>query len=96
MKNKLWRDITPLEARERIARIAGGLIASYREGLLDATEETRFMARILSESLQDFAEILVGWMRHQYQFDPVEVELPFGEDDRSPAWTIALPATNRP
>jgi ATP-dependent helicase/nuclease subunit B len=84
-ENKRWRDTTPSEARERIARIAKGLMASYREGLLEATEETRFMARILTESLEDFVETLVGWMRHQYLFDPVAVELPFGEDERSPA-----------
>lgn len=89
-ENKRWRDLAPPEARERVARIAKGLVASYREGLLEATEETRFMARILTASLEDFVETLVGWMRGQYLFDPVEVELPFGEDDRSPPWTIPL------
>jgi ATP-dependent helicase/nuclease subunit B len=93
-ENKRWRDTTPSEARERIARIAKGLTASYREGLLEATEETRFMARILTESLEDFVETLVGWMRHQYLFDPVAVELPFGEDERSPAWRIAVAPGN--
>ncbi len=89
-QGKRWRDITPAEARERVACIANSLIASYRDGLLQASEQSRFMARILTESLQDFAETLVGWMRQQYQFDPVEVELPFGEDEASPAWTIDL------
>ena len=74
-EGKHWRDITPAEARERMGRIARGLIASYRDGLLQASEQTRFMARILTESLQDFVETLVGWMRHQYRFDPVAVEL---------------------
>jgi len=32
----------------------------------------------------------VAWMRQQYQFDPVAVELPFGEDENSPAWEIDL------
>jgi len=85
-----WRDVTPAQARERIAAIAKGLMASYREGLLEASEETRFMARLMMESLQDFVETLVGWMRDQYQFDPVAVELPFGEGERAPAWTIDL------
>ena len=48
------------------------------------------MARLLVESLQDFVETLVGWMRQQYEFDPAEVELPFGEEEGSPAWSIGL------
>ena len=87
---KRWRDITPQEARDRVAAIAQELAADYREGLLDANEQTRFMARVLSESLRDFVEILVGWMREQYQFDPTAVELSFGTDENSPAWTIDL------
>ena len=69
-EDKRWRDITPAEARERMGRIAQALMASYRDGLLQASEESRFMARILTESLQDFVETLVGWMRQQYRFDP--------------------------
>jgi len=88
-ENKRWRDITPEEARERVARIANRLIASYRAGLLQASEQTRFLANVLSESLEDFVETLVDWMRTQYRFDPMEVELPFG-DDNFPAWEIAL------
>src|SRR5206468_284958 len=45
----------------------------------------------LSQSLQDFVETLVEWMSSQYQFDPVEVELPFGEVEASPAWHLELP-----
>jgi ATP-dependent helicase/nuclease subunit B len=90
-ENKRWRDISPHEARERIGAISNGLVANYREGLLEASEETRFMARILTESLQDFIETMVSWMRHQYLFDPKAVELPFGEEEDSPAWSIPLP-----
>jgi ATP-dependent helicase/nuclease subunit B len=89
-EGKRWRDIAPLEARERIARIAESLLGSYRDGLLQASEETRFLARVLTESLQDFAETLVSWMQHQYQFDPVAVELAFGEGAGSPGWCIEL------
>jgi ATP-dependent helicase/nuclease subunit B len=88
-EGRRWREIPPEEARERIGKIAGGLLSSFRDGLLETNEETRFTARVLTESLQDFVETLVGWMRHQYQFDPAEVELPFGEDDAS-AWTLDL------
>lgn len=95
LEGKRWRDITPQQARELIATIARGLASSFREGLLDASEETRFTARVLTESLQDFVETLVGWMQHQYLFDPIEVELPFGEHDASPAWKLELTNGNQ-
>ena len=91
-EHKRWRDITPSEARERVAQIAHGLAESYREGLLQASEESRFTARVLTESLQDFAETIVGWMREQYRFDPVEAELPFGDEEGGSAWTVQLGA----
>jgi ATP-dependent helicase/nuclease subunit B len=89
-EGKRWRDITPGQARERVGKIARGFVSSFREGLLETSEETRFTARILTESLMDFVETLVDWMHRQYQFDPVEVELPFGEEDGSPAWALDL------
>lgn len=84
-----WRDISPQEARARIGRIAESFIASYRNGLLQTTEESRFAGRLLTRSLQDFIETLIGWMRAQYKFDPVQVELPFGEEG-NPPWEIGL------
>jgi len=89
-EKKRWRDVTPAEARDRMGRIARGFLASYRDGLLQASEQSRFLARILTESLQDFVETLVDWMRGQYRFDPVEVELPFGAEDGAPAWSLEL------
>ena len=87
---KRWRDLTPKEARERIGAIARSLVAGYRDGLLQASDQTRFLASSLTESLQDFVATLVDWMRNQYRFDPVAVELPYGGDDSAPAWTIDL------
>jgi ATP-dependent helicase/nuclease subunit B len=90
---KRWRDITPQEARERIKALAAGLALSFQDGLLQATEESRFTARVLAEALQDFVETLVGWMRTQYAFDPAAVELPFGGDDQVfPPWALELDA----
>jgi ATP-dependent helicase/nuclease subunit B len=89
-ENKRWRDISPAEARERIKRVCEGLMFSYREGLMQASDQTRFTARVLSESLQNFVEVLVGWMHTQYLFDPVNVELPFGQNADAPAWSIEL------
>jgi ATP-dependent helicase/nuclease subunit B len=88
-EHKRWRDITPVEARQRIASIAHALMASYRAGLLQASVQTRFLAKVLTRSLQDFIETLISWMRDQYRFDPAKVELPFG-DGTFPAWTIPL------
>ena len=89
-EGKRWRDITPREARERIGKIAEELVTNYRDGLMQLSEETKFTARVLTESLQDFVEALVGWMTRQYAFDPVQVELAFGETDAQPAWELDL------
>jgi len=94
-ENKRWRDVTPGEARDQVASIAGGLMASYRDGLLQASEQSRFTAQVLTRSLQDFVETLVGWMRRQYRFDPVAVEQPFGGDETAPAWELDLDAGHR-
>jgi ATP-dependent helicase/nuclease subunit B len=87
---KQWRDVTPVEARRRVGSIASVLMEQYREGLLQTTDQARFTGQILIESLQDFIETVVGWMRGQYQFEPAQVEMPFGNDEGSPAWEIAL------
>jgi ATP-dependent helicase/nuclease subunit B len=85
-----WRDITPAEARQRVQQLGVSMIGSYRDGLLKTSAESRFMGRLLVQSLQDFTEVLVYWMRNQYLCDPVAVELDFGMDDSAPGWTIGL------
>jgi ATP-dependent helicase/nuclease subunit B len=89
-EGKRWRDITPPEAREWIHAIAGKLIKNFREGLLRDTAQSEFEAWMLADSLQDFVEVLVGWMREQYEFDPVVAELEFGFRTSAPAWEIDL------
>lgn len=89
-EGKKWRDVEPAEARERVGRIASEWISEFREGLLKTSDEAEFTARILIRSLQDFVEVVVDWMREQYEFDPVQVEIPFGNDEGSPAWEMAL------
>ncbi|HEX3799190.1 MAG TPA: PD-(D/E)XK nuclease family protein [Verrucomicrobiae bacterium] len=93
-ENRRWRDVTPEDARERIGKIADGMLGSFRDGLLEASEEGKFTARILVESLKDFVETLVGWMRGQYAFDPAAVELPFGEG-MFPPWDLDLGGGHR-
>jgi ATP-dependent helicase/nuclease subunit B len=90
-ENKRWRDITPPEARERIRVVDVELMENFREGLMRDTAQTRFEARAMTEALQDFVEIIVGWMRGQYEFDPAAAELDFGgKNSNVPAWTMDL------
>ncbi len=95
-EGKRWRDLTPPDARERVGEIAAMLAPNYRDGLLHTSEQSRFTARVLAESLQDFIETLVTWMRGQYEFDPAVAELEFGFDaGGAPAWEIDLGAGHR-
>ncbi len=90
-EGKRWRDLEPMEARERIGRIATAQVEHFRDGLFRDSAETVFAARSLAASLQDFVGVIVGWMRGQYEFDPAAAELGFGgKDDRAPAWEIDL------
>jgi ATP-dependent helicase/nuclease subunit B len=88
--HKRWRELTPQGARALMGQIARSLVLTYREGLLQSSEEARFTGERLTESLENFVEVLVGWMRDQYLFEPVKVELPFGQEDGSSPWVINL------
>jgi ATP-dependent helicase/nuclease subunit B len=87
--NRDWRDLTPKEARALVRQVAEGVVRSYHDGLLQASDQTRFLAKVLTGSLEDFVETLVGWMQTQYRFRPTRVELPFGEGDQPP-WSLDL------
>jgi ATP-dependent helicase/nuclease subunit B len=90
-EGKRWRDLEPMEARERISQIAAAQMEHFRDGLIRDSAETVFTARSLAAALQDFVEVIVGWMRGQYEFDPAVAELGFGgRDDRAPAWEMDL------
>ena len=95
-EGKRWRDVTPLEARARIGQIAATQMEHSRDGLFRDSAETAFAARSLASALQDFVEVIVGWMRGQYEFDPAAAELGFGgKDDRAPAWEIDLGGSHK-
>jgi ATP-dependent helicase/nuclease subunit B len=90
-EGKRWRELEPIAARERIGHIAAAQLKHFRDGLFRDSAETLFAARALAAALQDFVEVIVGWMRGQYAFDPVAAELGFGgKDDRAPAWEMDL------
>jgi ATP-dependent helicase/nuclease subunit B len=90
-EGKRWRDLEPADARESIGQIAATQVAQFRDGLFRDSAETLFAARSLAAALQDFVEIIIGWMRGQYDFDPAASELGFGgKDDAATAWEIDL------
>lgn len=89
-ENQRWRDLTPANARARIGQ-AAAQARDFRDGLLAESAQTRFAARTMVASLQDFVETIVGWMHSQYEFDPVAAELGFGNDQSPlPAWELDL------
>jgi ATP-dependent helicase/nuclease subunit B len=89
-EQKKWRDLTPEDARRRVREAVAELTPRFREGLLAADAQSRFAARAVADSLQDFVAATVGWMDH-YKFDPCEVELGFGDGDaKLPAWELDL------
>ncbi len=89
-ENKLWRDLSPAQARARIGAISTELKSSFRDGLFGNDAQSAFTAQSMVESIQDFIEIIVGWMQ-QYRFNPQLVELGFGAGEKSlPAWEIDL------
>ena len=86
-----WRDETPAGARERVGRIAAQVAAEFGGGLLNADHAGLLTARGLTRSLQDFVEVLVGWMRRSYSPEPAAAELAFGEREGAlPPWVLPL------
>ncbi|HEY1490709.1 MAG TPA: PD-(D/E)XK nuclease family protein, partial [Verrucomicrobiae bacterium] len=91
LEGRRWSELEPVEARERIGQIAAAQMEHFRDGLFRDSAETVFAARSLTATLEDFVEVIVGWMRDQYEFDPAAAELGFGgKDDRAAAWEIDL------
>jgi ATP-dependent helicase/nuclease subunit B len=89
-EKKRWREISPEDAREKIARIGRELKTTFRDGLLDSEAQNEFQAESMIRSLQDFIVTAIGWMR-QYEFDPEAVELRFGLPEANlPAWEIEI------
>lgn len=87
-----WRDLTSLEARETIGAIARELMPEYRDGLFRDSAKTLFAARAMTGALQDFVEVIVTWLRGQYDFDPTLAEAAFDNKPgaRLPAWEVPL------
>ena len=91
-ENKRWRDLEPAAARARIKKIADAGMEHFGKGILRHSPETVFAARAMAAALQDFIEIITGWMRGQYEFDPARAEFDFGSQAApETAWTLDLP-----
>jgi len=94
-EERKWRDLTPEEGARRIGRICDALTPQFEHGLLEARGHHRFLAAHFKASLQQFIQVVLGWMA-QYEFDPVQVELGFGgEGDPLPAWELELEGGRR-
>lgn len=89
-ESKTWRQITPADARERIARIGAAQLDVIAAGVLGSQPRHRFRAASLIRLLQEFVATVIGWMA-SYQFDPLAVELSIGgSSGRLPWWEIDL------
>lgn len=86
---KRWRDLTPGEARQRLADVAAVHLASYGGGVFVATPEARWEAEAVVERLQDLVGVLVGWM-DCYRFDPTLAEVEFGGGAAQGAWRVEV------
>jgi len=96
-EGKTWHDLDAADARQRIAEICAVLIPQFDEGLLAANPLSRFAARGMARSLEDFVAAMAEWM-HQYDFEPTAVELEFGGDPQTgslPAWELDLGSGHR-
>ncbi len=92
-----WHDLNAAEARRRIAEICAALIPQFDEGLLAANPLSRFAAKSMARSLEDFVAAMAEWMC-QYDFEPAAVELEFGGDPQTgslPAWELDLGSGHR-
>ncbi|HUR45698.1 MAG TPA: PD-(D/E)XK nuclease family protein [Candidatus Saccharimonadales bacterium] len=88
-KKLRWRDLTPEEGAKEIGTIAEAMMGSFEGGLLEASEENRFLGRSHKKALQKLMETLLRWMT-QYEFDPTVVEIGFGFENELPAWQVQL------
>jgi len=89
-EEKHWREIQPEDARQRVRRIAERIIPDFDNGIMVARPENRFLARIYTGLIEDFVAQIIQWMDQQWQFDPAQVEVGFGNADELGRWSIAL------
>jgi ATP-dependent helicase/nuclease subunit B len=94
-EGRSWRDLTPAEARDRMAQAAAASADEFGEGLFRATPAGMAEAGQLVSQLQDYVEVAVGWLAH-CAFAPAAVELSFGgAADPLSAWELELDARHR-
>ena len=94
-EGKKWRDLSSAEARRRVGKICADLVPTFEEGLLAADAPSRFAARTMAASLEDFVAAMVEWMS-QYEFEPSAAEVEFGgAPEGLPAWELDLGSGHR-
>jgi ATP-dependent helicase/nuclease subunit B len=90
-EHREWRDLTPDDGRARVRRVAAAVAAEFGGGLLKAEAGTALTARGLTDALEEFVAMLIGWLRTSYHFNPAAAELELGTRTASlPAWEIPL------
>ena len=96
-EKKTWHQLAAPEARRRVAAICAALIPQFEAGLLAADAPSRFAARAMARSLEEFVAAMVEWMR-QYDFEPRAAEVEFGGPPDAgglPAWELDLGSGRR-
>jgi ATP-dependent helicase/nuclease subunit B len=89
-ENKTWHSLTPDDARRRMVEICAELAPGFESGLLAADPASRFAARTMGKSLENFVAAMVAWMP-QYEFEPAAVEVEFGGTTGGlPGWELDL------
>jgi ATP-dependent helicase/nuclease subunit B len=88
-EGRKWRQLSPLEAREKIGGIADREMEAFHDGLLIASGQNLFTAQNYKSALQDFIEVVIDWFNTNH-FDPEQVEFGFGPDTPIPGWRIPL------
>ncbi len=89
-EGRQWRDFTSAEARTRLRKMAQELAKTFADGVMLATEQSRFLTQTLTANLEDFIETTTTWLRAQYAFNPTAAELEFGPKGPLPPWELPL------
>jgi ATP-dependent helicase/nuclease subunit B len=84
-----WRDVTPEQAKTRVAQIADEIIPQFHGGLLASTEQNRFTAENYKAGLQELIGVLIEFCQTN-RFDPAVVEFGFGKGNPVPGWRVEL------
>ncbi len=90
IEKKHWREIERGDAQARVRRIAERIIPDFDRGIMASRPENQFLAHIYTSLIEDFVAQVIQWMDQQWEFNPMQVELGFGNEDGLGRWRIDL------